>query len=128
MTSMRVGTKVGPFADRSSAGVSAQVKGVAETVGTRAWQEPELERAAWEVFLKVSHISACLDTITLWQLVSTGMTCPPEARSPGMSMSQHVIELCIRVLVRSFQKRRLSKAIRTGLYELLTAPPASQQA
>lgn len=32
----------------------AQVKGVAETVGTRPWMEPELERAAWEIFLKVS--------------------------------------------------------------------------
>ncbi len=31
-----------------------QVKGVAETVGTRPWQEPDLERAEWEIFLKVS--------------------------------------------------------------------------
>ncbi|EIE26263.1 hypothetical protein COCSUDRAFT_64412 [Coccomyxa subellipsoidea C-169] len=38
---------------KKGAFIGSLVKGVAETVGTRAWQEPELERAAWEIFLKV---------------------------------------------------------------------------
>lgn len=34
-----------------------QVKGVAETNGTRPWMEPTLPRETWELFLKVLHPS-----------------------------------------------------------------------
>ena len=56
------GQELSTEGDGSSSVFCAQVKGVAETVGTRPWMEPELERAAWEIFLKVSDFYIFLDT------------------------------------------------------------------
>ncbi len=75
-----------------------QVKGVAETVGTRAWQEPELERAAWEIFLKVSCKLLCWAHSTrvkyLQQDIQIGVDVFSSGLDPVEFVTQHLNGTC----------------------------------